>query len=57
VVIPASSNPHSCAFAMISSLLSIYFPLSYYSGNNICQSRHSGESRNPDVVPAKAGNQ
>ena len=22
----------------------------YYSGNNICQSRHSGESRNPELV-------
>ena len=22
----------------------------YYSGNNICQSRHSGESRNPELA-------
>ena len=29
----------------------------YHSGNNTCQSRHSGESRNPDVVPVKTGNQ
>ena len=27
----------------------------YYSGNNICQSCHSGESRNPEFIRLDAG--